>query len=105
MSIENALESDFSEYNIVYQNNDDEFNGLSAGLVLAALAILMTVLFIMSESWIEPLLFLLTIGFAVVINSGTNIFLGEISNITSSITARQRPLRCRSSCNFCLMMF
>lgn len=87
LSIEAALDSDFSEYNIIWQNSDDTYEGISPVLLITAVSILMIILFVMSESWFEPLLFLLTIGFAVVINSGTNIFLGEISNITSSITA------------------
>lgn len=87
LSIENALESDFFEYHIIYQNNNDSFEGMSPILLITAVAILMVILFVMSESWFEPILFLLTIGFAVLINSGTNIILGEISNITSSITA------------------
>lgn len=86
-AIEQALESDFSEYDIVYRNDDDAYEGISPTLLLTAVVILLVILFIMSESWMEPVLFLLTIGFAVMINSGTNIFLGEISNITSSITA------------------
>ncbi len=87
LAIENALENDFSEYNIVFKNNDSDFEGLTPALIATAMTILLTILFIMSESWFEPILFLLTIGIAVVINSGTNIFLGEVSDITSSISA------------------
>ncbi len=56
-------------------------------IILYALIILLVILFIMSSSWIEPGIFLITIGFAIVINMGTNYFLGSISNITSSIAA------------------
>lgn len=62
-------------------------DGIPVSIMLAALAILLAVLFIMCGSWIEPLLFLMTIGIAVIINAGTNYFLGSVSNITNMISA------------------
>jgi len=50
------------------------------------LPIIIFILIITTTSWLEPLLFLLSIGVAVIINMGTNIFLGEISFITNSIS-------------------
>lgn len=35
-----------------------------------------------STSWLEPVLFLVTIGFAIILNMGTNLLFGEISFIT-----------------------
>ncbi len=55
-------------------------------VVLAVLSALV-ILIIMSESYIEPFLFLTTILIAVVINKGTNIIFPTISNITNSIVA------------------
>lgn len=52
-----------------------------------ALLILMIVLFAMCESWLEPILFLITIAIAIVINMGTNVFLPSISDTTHSIVA------------------
>ena len=58
--------------------------------VIKAMAILLPVviliLILSTASWLEPLLFLLAIGISVVINMGTNIFLGEISFMTNSIS-------------------
>jgi predicted RND superfamily exporter protein len=51
----------------------------------AALLILFAILFLMCHSWLEPFLFLITIGIAVVINMGTNIIFGSVSNITMAI--------------------
>jgi predicted RND superfamily exporter protein len=48
--------------------------------------IIIIVLLLSTSSWIEPLLFLITIGVAVLINMGTNIFFGEISFMTQSIS-------------------
>lgn len=62
----------------------------TASTVIKALAILLPViifiLILSTASWIEPLLFLVTIGISIVINMGTNVFLGEISFMTNSIS-------------------
>ena len=56
-------------------------------LMLLAFVILMAVLFFMCNSWVEPFLFLATIGIAIVINMGTNAFLSGVSEITYSIAS------------------
>ncbi|PIE76952.1 MAG: antibiotic ABC transporter permease [Clostridiales bacterium] len=53
---------------------------------LAALFSLL-VLFLCVESWVLPIVFMLTIGFGILYNFGTNIFKGEISYITQAIAA------------------
>jgi predicted RND superfamily exporter protein len=62
----------------------------TASTVLKALAILLPVvlliLILSTESWLEPLLFLAAIGISIVINMGTNIIFGEISFMTNSIS-------------------
>ncbi|MCX7884206.1 MAG: MMPL family transporter [Caloramator sp.] len=50
------------------------------------LPIILIILVLYTTSWIEPLLFLLSIGIAILINMGTNIFFGEISFLTQSIS-------------------
>lgn len=42
------------------------------------------ILLLTTTSWFEPVLFMLTIGIAILINMGTNIFFGEISFVTKS---------------------
>ncbi len=58
--------------------------------VLRATAILIPVIILIliltTTSWLEPILFLSAIGVAVLINMGTNIFLGEISFITQTVS-------------------
>ena len=46
-----------------------------------------TILFLMCQSWIEPLLFLLCIGIAVIINIGSNALLPSVSMTTNAIVA------------------
>ena len=45
------------------------------------------VLCLTTNSWVEPFLYLTVMGVAVVINKGTNLFLGEISFLTNSVSA------------------
>ena len=56
-------------------------------LVYGLIAVILTsiVLFLTMDSLLIPVLFMLSIGFAVVWNLGSNIFLGEISFITQSL--------------------
>ena len=86
-SIENALEKNFREYHILYQNDNPGVDNVPLLLFLSAGIILVIILLIMCRSWFEPVLFLINIGIAIILNEGTNIFLGEISYITSSIAA------------------
>ena len=86
-AIEAALESEFSNYTVVWQNNDTSTPGIPAMVIIIVMIMIFVILFIMCGSWFDPFLFLITIGIAVVINSGTNIFLGEIAGVTKSIAA------------------
>ena len=45
------------------------------------------ILCITTNSWLEPVLYLTIMGVAVGINKGTNIFLGQISFLTDSVSA------------------
>ena len=57
-----------------------------AKAMMILVPIIIIILLIATTSYIEPILFLLTIGIAVLLNLGTNIFLGEISFITQAIS-------------------
>lgn len=85
-------------YDLIGENNSVAGNAvgtatsqeLSASETAKAIAILVPVilfiLLISTASWLEPILYLLTIGIAVLINMGTNIFFGEISFVTKSVS-------------------
>lgn len=47
--------------------------------------IIIFILVISTTSWVEPLFFLTAIGVSVLINLGTNIFIGEVSFVTQSV--------------------
>ena len=59
----------------------------SETLIYAAIAVVLTsiVLLITMDSFLIPVFFMLSIGFAIVWNLGTNIFLGEISFLTQAL--------------------
>lgn len=56
-------------------------------MVLVGGIILFIVLLILSKSWVEPLIFMVTIGMAVLLNMGTNIMFPSVSNITFTIAS------------------
>lgn len=56
-------------------------------IIFTGFALTFVLLFIMCRSLMEVLLFLLTTGIAIVINMGTNFFLGQVSLVTHSLVA------------------
>lgn len=55
---------------------------ISLGVVMIAIILCLT-----TTAWVEPILFLVIMAVAILINMGTNIFLGEISFLTKSVAA------------------
>ena len=90
MSVINAIRSDYSDYELYISGaaveNETSDKTLSIAIAIA-FAILLAILFIASSSWFDPVAYLITIGIAVIINMGTNIFLGSISSLTNSVAA------------------
>ena len=56
-------------------------------IMIVAVLVVIGVLLITTRSWIEPLIFLIVIGSAILINMGTNYFLGSISFISNSVAS------------------
>ena len=56
-------------------------------ILAISLCLVVAILLITSESWLEPFVLLAASGVSVLINRGTNVFFGEISYITNSIAA------------------
>lgn len=83
--IANEIANQYGDQVIVEQSE----NGTTApiGVILIALVLLLIVLFIMCESWLEPPVFIAAIGVAVAINMGTNALLESVSVTTNSIAA------------------
>lgn len=78
---DNAMSGDALDTAISQQSTGDET--MNAALILIPMVIL--ILLLSTISWIEPVLFLTAIGVSVLINMGTNIFLGEVSFVTGAV--------------------
>lgn len=57
------------------------------GVLVVAVILAMVILFVLAASWLEPLFLLFTILVAVLINFGTNLPMGEISDTTAACGA------------------
>lgn len=55
--------------------------------ILIAVSLSVVVMMLLMDSWLVPLLFLASIGMSILLNLGTNFFLGEISYITKALAA------------------
>ena len=53
-------------------------------IILIALPIIFVILLLTTTSWFEPVLFMATIGVAIMLNRGTNLMFGEISFVTNA---------------------
>ena len=84
--IKKELDNLTKEYNLIYELDSDT-TSVPIFIIIFAFIILLIILLIMCSSWIEPILFIITIGIAIIINLGTNYFLKEVSYTTYSIAA------------------
>ncbi len=55
--------------------------------LIVAVIIIFIILLLTTESWIDPFVFLLTIGVSILINMGTNIILPSVSSVTFAAAA------------------
>ncbi len=76
-------QKDYTVYSY-YKYSQDKILSI---IVPIALVVILVVLFIMCNSLLEPLLILLSIGIAVILNNGSNIIFHNISGITNYIAA------------------
>ena len=71
--------------------NSARLSGVSMGEIASimyyVLPLVLLILLVSTRHWFEPILFLITIGVAIVINEGTNIFLGSVSFVTQACSA------------------
>ncbi|MGN0701967.1 MAG: RND family transporter [Lentihominibacter sp.] len=77
---ENALTGDAVSTAVATRSTVKEIRLIT---ILAVILVLVILVFA-TESWLEPIIVLVSIGVAIVINSGTNIIFGEISFVTNA---------------------
>lgn len=56
-------------------------------IMAVAVVLILLILCLSTESWFEPILFLSVMGIAILLNMGTNLLLGTISFMSSSVAA------------------
>lgn len=83
VAIRKTIESKYAKDNVVVKNGTAQSAVLKTVILIAVGIALIVILFAMAHSWIEPFLYALVIGLAVVMNMGTNAFLGSVSQITN----------------------
>ena len=77
---ENLMAGD--SYNTVCAENSTETE--IGQIMIFVIPLIFIILIMTTTSWFEPILFLVTIGIAIILNRGTNIFMGEISFVTNA---------------------
>lgn len=85
----NNIKNHFEDYEMYTSGAIEENNKelLPSWIMAVAVICIIIILTIMCESYIEPIIFLITILMAIILNSGSNIIFDSVSNITSSISA------------------
>lgn len=76
----------FGNDDVVVETSQDGATPPISVLVIAAVLIVL-ILVLMAQSWLEPIIFLLTTGVAVVLNIGSNALLPSVSITTNYIVA------------------
>lgn len=54
-------------------------------IMTLAVVVIFLILTVTTNSWFEPVLYLTVMGVAIVLNKGTNLFIGRISFLTNSV--------------------
>ncbi|MBR2725171.1 MMPL family transporter [Candidatus Saccharibacteria bacterium] len=87
--LKNQKEGAKNRYTFYEKGDVATSNGsvLNIAIILIAVGVAMLIITLMSESFIEPWLYLTSILIAVLINKGTNIIFPSVSHITNSIAA------------------
>ncbi|MBR6167271.1 MAG: MMPL family transporter [Paludibacteraceae bacterium] len=86
--------------NCVVETSQDGATPPISVMIFAAVLI-MVVLFVMAQSWFEPVVILLTAGLAIVLNMGTNAFLPSVSITTNFIGS---ILQAVLSLDYCIVL-
>ncbi len=71
------------EYNALRENTGKEMGFI----IVLSISLAAVLLLITASSWVEPVILLACSGIAIAINMGLNIFIGEISYITNSVSS------------------
>ena len=87
LALEHSIKEELKSYGAIVRNDDTTGMEIPVFVFGLATLILLIVLFVLCASWAEPFLFLATIGIAIIMNMGTNLLLGSVSQTTYSMSA------------------
>ena len=65
----------------------DTLNAQIPKIMVGVIILIFVILTLTTNSWFEPIIFLLTMGVAIVLNMGSNIIFGEISFLSLSVSS------------------
>lgn len=87
--IYNDIKNHFEDYEMYTSGSIAERNKpvLPMWIMVLAIGCAIIILTVMCESYVEPILFLISILMAVLLNKGSNVIFDSVSNITDSICA------------------
>jgi len=86
-AISAAIAQHFGEAAVVENNANSIMPDNMVTILIVGVIIVFGILFLMCSSLVEALLFIVTIGMAVLLNMGTNAFLPSVSMMTNTIVA------------------
>ena len=85
LAIEDAIGAFLSGRSGAYKNNDMPQTEVPLWILAFAVSLAVLILLVMSDSWLDPPLCLLTLACAVAINYGTNAILPYIDKMTATV--------------------
>lgn len=65
----------------------DTLNAQIPKIMVGVIILIFVILILTTNSWFEPIIFLLTMGVAIILNIGSNIIFGEISFLSVSVSS------------------
>lgn len=88
-NVYNNIKEHFKDYKMYTSGSIADRNEpvLPIWIVVLAVGCALIILTVMCESYVEPILFLISILMSVLLNKGSNIIFSSVSNITDSIVA------------------
>lgn len=79
-----VIRADFPKKDVIVETGQDGATP-PFSVILVAVGVVIAILLLMSSSWLDPILLLISMGMAIVINIGTNSFLPSVSITTNYI--------------------
>ncbi|MBQ5475830.1 MAG: MMPL family transporter, partial [Lachnospiraceae bacterium] len=85
-SVMKQLDKSLTGFTFCYTTDDDP-DSIPLPVSMTALICVLIIMLLMCSSWIEPIIFFMTIGIAVLLNTGSNVILESVSTTTYGISA------------------